>query len=122
MTVPFCDPGVYKTVHCLVCLFKLTTASERYGRGKVLNLRAKIGFGLFSELPSHSRQHGAWLVEFDKDVSGVRAGNEYLVSLGKAPVMKPFSFENDSSTIVGLGDRQGSQITFHCVYIKRGYI
>src|ERR1700722_2248795 len=116
MMVPFCDPGVYKTVHCLVCLFILRTASERYGRGNLLNLRVKIGFGLFSELPSHGRQHGAWLVEFDKDITGVRASNVYLISLGKAPVVKPFSFENNSSTIiVGSRDRQGSQITFHCV-------
>src|ERR1700722_202875 len=116
MTVPFCDPGVYKTVHCLVCLFKLTMASERYGRGNLVHLRGEIDFGLFSEMPFHSRQHGAWLVEFNKDITCVRAGNEYLISLSKSPVAKPFSFENDSSTIVvGLGDRQGSQITFQCV-------
>jgi hypothetical protein len=78
-------------------------------------LRAKIGLGTFFELPSHGGQHGAGLVEFDKDITGVCAGNEYLISLGKSPIVKPFSFENNSSTIVGLGDRQGSQITFHCV-------
>lgn len=100
MTAPFCDAGVNKTVHCLVCLFELTTASERCSRRNLLNLRAKMGVRLFAELPSHGGQHGAWLVEFDKDISGVRAGNEYLISLGKSPVVKPFSFEDDSSAIV----------------------